>query len=378
MKITLNGHVTVALGTGGHGQSIATTMAQIAADELGVDFADVTVIEGDTDISPIGGGTGGSRSGVIGGAAVHQSASQVRENVVAIAAHMLEAAPNDLEIAQRSISVRGTPSRLVLFAEVVKLAYVSTAKLPPQTEGGLEAITRYETPSITWANACHICTVEISDTSEVKLLRYIISEDCGVMINPMVVEGQISGGVVQGIGAVIHEGFVYDDAGNPLTTTFLDYLIPTTTDIPVFQIGHMETPAGPVATRASAKGALSEPSPQCATPSPTRLAEAGAPGITGPVRPVRRARSTGPSRVADIPGGYTATGQGGDGMIALPALMIAAGAVLWAVGDTSSSGFADVLGLVLISGGTLWLAALVVTGRWWKRRQRSLPDSSRV
>ena len=96
--------------------------------------------------------------GVIGGAAVHQSASQVREKVVAIAAHMLEAAHNDLEIAQSRISVRGTPSRGVSFAEVAKLAYVSTAKLPPQTEGGLEAITRYSTPSITWANACHICT----------------------------------------------------------------------------------------------------------------------------------------------------------------------------------------------------------------------------
>ena len=158
------------------------------------------------------------------------------------------------------------------FAEVAKLAYVTTAKLPPQTEGGLEAITRYSTPSITWANACHICTVEITDTSEVKLLRYIVSEDCGVMINPMVVEGQISGGVVQGIGAVIHEGFVYDEDGNPLTTTFLDYLIPTTTDIPRARRSATwrHRPVGPVATKASAKVARSAPCRRCATRSPTR------------------------------------------------------------------------------------------------------------
>jgi carbon-monoxide dehydrogenase large subunit len=286
VKITLNGQVTVALGTGGHGQSIATTMAQIAADELGVDFADVSVIEGDTDISPIGGGTGGSRSGVIGGAAVHQSASQVRDKVVAIAAHMLEAAPNDLEIAQGRVSVRGTPSRGVTFGEIAKLAYVSTAKLPPDTDAGLEALTRYSTPSITWANACHICTVEITDTSEIKLLRYIVSEDCGVMINPMVVEGQISGGVVQGIGAVLHEGFVYDDAGNPLTTTFLDYLIPTSTEIPVLEIGHMETPAsGPGGYKGVGEGGAIGAVPAVRNAISDALAQAGAPGITTPVRP---------------------------------------------------------------------------------------------
>ena len=286
VKISLNGHVTVAIGTGGHGQSIATTMAQIAADELGVDFADVSVIEGDTDVSPIGGGTGGSRSGVIGGAAVHRASAQVRDKVVAIAAHMLEAAPDDLEIQQSRVSVRGTPSRGVTFAEVAKLAYVSTSKLPPDTEAGLEALTRYTTPGITWANACHICTVEISDTSEIKLLRYIVSEDCGVMINPMVVEGQISGGVVQGIGAVLHEGFVYDDEGNPLTTTFLDYLIPTTTEIPVLEIGHLQTPAsGPGGYKGVGEGGAIGAVPAVRNAISDALAQAGARGITRPVRP---------------------------------------------------------------------------------------------
>jgi carbon-monoxide dehydrogenase large subunit len=243
VKVSLGGQVTVALGTSGHGQSIATTMAQIVADELGVDVDDVVVIEGDTGLTPFGGGTGGSRSGVIGGAAAHTAARQVRDKLITLAADMLEAAPEDLDIQQGRISVRGSPSRGVTLAEVARIAYVATAKLPAGTEAGLEAIARYSTPGITFANACHICTVEIAATGKVDIARYIVSEDCGVMINPMVVEGQISGGVVQGIGAVLHEQFVYDEQGNPLTTTLLDYLIPTSTEVPVLEIGHIQTPA---------------------------------------------------------------------------------------------------------------------------------------
>ncbi len=243
VKVSPGGHVTVALGTSGHGQSIATTMAQIVADELGVGIDDVVVIEGDTAMTPFGGGTGGSRSGVIGGAAAHGAARQVRDKLISVAAHMLEAAPEDLEIINGRISVRGSPTPGVTFDEVAHIAYVTTAKLPTGTEAGLEALVRYSTPGITFANACHICTVEIDHTGKVTPLRYIVSEDCGVMINPMVVEGQISGGVVQGIGAVLHEQFVYDDSGNPLTTTLLDYLIPTAADVPILEIGHLETPA---------------------------------------------------------------------------------------------------------------------------------------
>jgi carbon-monoxide dehydrogenase large subunit len=243
VKVTPGGQVTVALGTSGHGQSIATTMAQIVADDLGVDLDDVVVVEGDTATTPFGGGTGGSRSGVMGGAAAHRAARQVRDKVIALSAHMLEAAPEDLHIEHGRVSVRGSPTIGVALADVARIAYVATAKLPAGTEAGLEAIVRYSTPGITFANACHICTVEIGATGKVEIGRYIVSEDCGVMINPMVVEGQISGGVVQGIGAVLHERFVYDESGNPLTTTLLDYLIPTSTEVPRLEIGHLETPA---------------------------------------------------------------------------------------------------------------------------------------
>jgi carbon-monoxide dehydrogenase large subunit len=179
----------------------------------------------------------------MGGAAAHTAARQVRDKVVALAADMLEAAPEDIDMSSGRIWVRGSPTRDVGLADVARVAYVTTAKLPPGAEAGLEAIVRYSTQGITFANACHICTVEIAPTGKVDIERYIVSEDCGVMINPMVVEGQISGGVVQGIGAVLHEQFVYDESGNPLTTTLLDYLIPTSAEVPALEIGHLETPA---------------------------------------------------------------------------------------------------------------------------------------
>jgi carbon-monoxide dehydrogenase large subunit len=242
VRITPSGKVSVALGTGSHGQGIATTMAQIAADELGVHVDDVVVVDGDTDTAPMGGGTGGSRSGVIGGAATHLAAAEVREKILTVAAELLEAAPDDLELADGQINVRGSPTKAVTLAEVASVAYTMTNRLPAGVEAGLEAMARYSTPGITFAIACHICTVEVHDDGRCAILRYVVSEDCGVLINPAIVRGQICGGIVQGIGSVLHEQFRYDDAGNPLTTTFLDYLIPTASDVPTFEIGHLGTP----------------------------------------------------------------------------------------------------------------------------------------
>jgi carbon-monoxide dehydrogenase large subunit len=130
----------------------------------------------------------------------------------------------------------------VELSEIARIAYNSPAELPEGLAPSLEATVSYQAPPITWSNACHICTVEVDpDTGIVKMLRYVVSEDCGVMINPMIVEGQIAGGVVQGIGGVLYEHFVYDEYGTPLTTTFLDYLVPTATEVPVIEYGHVET-----------------------------------------------------------------------------------------------------------------------------------------
>ena len=244
VRVQPSGTVTVHLGTGSHGQSVETTMAQVVAEHLGVDVDDVVVVQGDTATAPFGAGTGGSRTAVVAGGAARDASLAVREKATQIAAHLLEAAPEDLEVQGGRVSVRGTPTRGVSLADVARVALNSPLELPPDVGPGLEATAHYQAPPITWSNACHACTVAVDPaTGAVEVLRYVVSEDCGVMINPMVVEGQIAGGVAQGIGGVLYEHFVYDEDGNPLTTTFLDYLVPTSTEVPTIEYGHVETPS---------------------------------------------------------------------------------------------------------------------------------------
>jgi carbon-monoxide dehydrogenase large subunit len=177
--------------------------------------------------------------------AVRETAGILRERIRAIAAHKLEAAIEDIELADSRASVRGTPAIGITVGEIAALAYFEPASLPPEVPAGLEASARYTADApIIWVNATHVCTCEVDvTTGAVKLLRYIVSEDCGPMINPNVVEGQIAGGVVQGIGGVLLEHLAYDDDGNPLATTFMDYLLPTAADVPVIEYGHIETPS---------------------------------------------------------------------------------------------------------------------------------------
>ena len=243
VKVDTSGRVMAYLGTTSHGQSIETTMAQIVADHLGVAYEDVTIVQADSQSTPYGPGTGGSRTAVVAGGAAREATVAVREKVLAVAAHMMEAAPEDLEIAESVVSVRGTPSKSVTMKDVAKLAMLNSHELPAEVGSGLEATVRFRPKRFpTWSNATHICVVEVDgETWLPRVLRYIVSEDCGKMINPMVVEGQIFGGVVQGMGGVLLEDFVYDDDGNPLTTTFMDYLPPTTSEVPNIEVGHIET-----------------------------------------------------------------------------------------------------------------------------------------
>jgi carbon-monoxide dehydrogenase large subunit len=182
---------------------------------------------------------------VILGGAVRLAAREVRERMLAIVAHELEAAPEDFVITDGRIHVAGTPTRGMTITEVAHRAYSQPASLPPDTPLGLEAHVRYAPENfVTWSNACHMCLCEIDPaTGAVEILRYVVSEDCGVMINPNVVEGQIAGGVVQGIGGVLYEHMPYDEAGNPLAGTFVDYLLPTAAEVPEIEYGHIETPA---------------------------------------------------------------------------------------------------------------------------------------
>jgi carbon-monoxide dehydrogenase large subunit len=245
IRIEPSGAVNVYVAGGSAGNSIETTVVQLTADALGVDIADVHTIQGDTAVTPFGAGTQGSRSGSMTAGAVGETAAVLRERIVAIAAHKLEAATEDIELAHSRAGVRGVPSAGISLAQIASIAYFQPEQLPPDVPAGLEASGRYRGRSpIVWANATHVCTCEVDVvTGAVRLLRYVVSEDCGPMINPSVVEGQIAGGSVQGIGGALFEHLAYDEDGNPVTTTFLDYLLPTSTEVPVIEYGHVQTPS---------------------------------------------------------------------------------------------------------------------------------------
>jgi aerobic carbon-monoxide dehydrogenase large subunit len=245
IRVEPSGKVNVYVAGGSCGNSLETAVVQLTADALGVDIADVRTVQGDTAVTPFGAGTGGSRSGSMIAGAVEQTAAVLRDRITAIAAHRLEAAPDDVVVEAGRAFVRGTPSMGVTLAEIADLAYFRPAELPEGVSAGLEASGRYHArqPMI-WANATHVCTCEVDVAAgAVTLLRYVVSEDCGPMINPNVVEGQIAGGTVQGIGGVLLEHLAYDEDGNPLTTTFMDYLLPTASDVPTIEYGHVETMA---------------------------------------------------------------------------------------------------------------------------------------
>jgi carbon-monoxide dehydrogenase large subunit len=243
IRIEPSGKVNVYIAGGSTGNSLETTVVQLTAEALGVEIEDVATIQGDTALTGYGAGTGGSRSGSMMAGAVGATASVLHDRIVAIAAHMLEAAPDDIEVAASRATVRGTPTKGVSLAEIAALAYFQPGQLPPEIPPGLEATERYKTVGSNWANATHVCTCEVDiETGQVRLLRYIVAEDCGPMINPNIVEGQIAGGTVQGIAGVLYEHLAVDEDANPLATTFMDYLVPTAAEIPNLEYVHVVTP----------------------------------------------------------------------------------------------------------------------------------------
>lgn len=254
LRMDASGGVTVGVGTLSHGQGHETTYAQIAADELGLRPEDVRVVQGDTDTTPFGWGTFASRSIAIGGGAVRRGAGVLAERIARIGAHLLEVAPEDIELAEGSVSVRGAPERSVPIAEVARVAHHAAHRLPEGTEPGLEARTTFDPPG-TFSNATHGAEVEVDPaTGAVEIRRYVVVEDCGSVINPMIVDGQVHGGVAQGVAAALYERLVYDDNGQPLSGTFADYLVPTAAEIPTIEIHHLETPSAHSETGAKGMG----------------------------------------------------------------------------------------------------------------------------
>lgn len=244
VRVELTGEVRGFVSAASQGQGHATTLAQVLADELGVDLAAVTIVEGDTERCPYGSGSFASRSMVVSGGALILAARRVREKIAKIAGHMLEAAPEDLTIEGGTIAVRGAPGRTLTVAGVARLAYrPAGGTLPPGVDPALEATQYYDPPPATFSNGTHLAVVEVDpETGQVDIVRHVIVEDCGKMVNPMIVEGQTHGAVAQGIGNALYEHFAYDENGQPLTTTFMDYLIPGVMEVPPMDVIHVETP----------------------------------------------------------------------------------------------------------------------------------------
>ncbi|TMD86214.1 MAG: xanthine dehydrogenase family protein molybdopterin-binding subunit, partial [Chloroflexi bacterium] len=245
IRIEPSGMVNVFIAGGSAGNSLETTVVQLAADALGAKIDDVATIQGDTAVTAFGAGVAGSRSASMTAGAVRETAAILRERIAAIASYRLGAAVDDIELEGSRAVVRGRPSGGISFAELATLAHSDPSSLPAGLPAVLEASGRYTASSGSlWVNATHVCTCEVEiTTGQVKLLRYVVGEDCGPMINPQVVEGQIAGGVVQGIGGVFYEHLAYDEDGNPVTTTLLDYLLPTAPDVPPIEFVHIETPS---------------------------------------------------------------------------------------------------------------------------------------
>ena len=226
VTVSRSGAVHVYSGGTSMGQGIETVLAQITADALGVDPRAVRVTAGDTAAQPFGAGSWASRSTVVGGNAVHQAATAVRDRAIELAARLLEAAPEDLELAGGVVSVRGDPD---LTAARLTLADIARAAAP----AGLSARRRFEVTHMTYPYGAHIAVVEVdTGTGQVRVLRYLVAYEVGRAINPMLVEGQLRGGVAQGIGGALFEEFGYDEAGQPQATTFIEYRVPTAAEIP--------------------------------------------------------------------------------------------------------------------------------------------------
>jgi carbon-monoxide dehydrogenase large subunit len=237
------GKVHVFIGASPHGQGEETTFAQIVASELGVDVNDVKIFHGDTDNTPMGWGTYGSRTTAVGGAALVLATRKIKEKAKVIAAHLLEAAVEDMDYADGRFFVKGSPDKAKTIQDVSLMAHVAW-NMPAGVEPGLEASTFYDPPNFTYPFGSHFALVEVDpETGQIEVKRYVAIDDCGPQINPVIVEGQVHGGVVQGIGQALWEEAVYDDNGQLLTGSMLDYALPRADFLPDLEVLSTVTPS---------------------------------------------------------------------------------------------------------------------------------------
>jgi carbon-monoxide dehydrogenase large subunit len=243
VRVNPDASVTVVTGTGPSGQGHQTTWAQIVSDRLGIPIERIRVIHGDTEESPMGIGTFGSRSLAVDGTATFDAAERVATKAKQIAAHLLEASAEDIELDAEGAHVAGSPDSNIAWGEIAAAAYLPHRLGESEIEGGLEAHVIFDPPNATWPFGAHLAMVEVdAETGNVEILRYITVDDCGNVINPMIAAGQVHGGVAQGIGQAMFEDAVYDEDGNLLTGSMLDYPLPTAADLPAFELHNTVTP----------------------------------------------------------------------------------------------------------------------------------------
>jgi aerobic carbon-monoxide dehydrogenase large subunit len=241
IRLDSTGAITAAFGVASHGQGLETTLAQIIADDLGARFEDIRVVQGDSDAVPMSTGTYASRSAVLGGGAAKGASQILREKIKKVASHLLEAAAEDIDVAGGFATVAGT-DRAVTFKQVAKAVYSDMRTLPVEARQELEGSFTYDPINGTTACATHLVAVEVDPvTCFVKILKYVVAEDCGRIINPMIVDGQVHGGVAQGIGAALFEEMIYDEEGQLVSASLVDYVIPSAVEIPDIDIVHIES-----------------------------------------------------------------------------------------------------------------------------------------
>ena len=252
LSVDPSGFVEARIGSSPHGQGLRTTLAQIVADQLGITPDRVKVVHGDTDRAPYGWGTFASRSLVICGGATLMAAQKVRAKLLKLASHTLEAAPDDIVLEDGEAKVAGT-DRTIPIAKLARESYTQTYRFSG-IEPGISETGTYDPPG-TFSNACHVAEVEVDiETGRTTVTRYLVAEDAGRIINPMIADGQVHGGVAQGIGNALFEEIVYDENGAPLTATLSDYLTPTAHEIPQIELHHLETPSTESLTKAKGLG----------------------------------------------------------------------------------------------------------------------------
>jgi carbon-monoxide dehydrogenase large subunit len=243
VEVEPNGKVKVLSGASPHGQGQETSFAQIVADELGIGLDDITVLHGDTSVVPKGIGTFGSRATAVGGIAIYQAAGKVREKARELASHLLEVDPDDLNFSEGRFSVKGVPKKGLTIQQIAQEARL-TKNLPKQMETGLAAESQFEPSNFTFPFGTHVCLVEVEpQTGRIEIKKYLAVDDCGKVINPLLVDGQVQGGIVQGLGQALFEQVIYDENGQLLTGSLMDYALPRAADLPRLNLTRTETPS---------------------------------------------------------------------------------------------------------------------------------------